>query len=1529
MSIFGSSRGSGSGGGSQQQSTGSVTDPVGSPVVGAPLLLTGTFSERAYVQLVRAGVNDGPRVPASVLGGVWQATVTPSSGGAYVAQLWSAQSGGRLLDTSAAFVAVVATSAPVLTDGQTVTLAEDTATTTVLRTIAFTGGTPTSWSITAGNTGAKFAISNAGVLSLAGALDYETLASYTLTIQGTNSGGSDTTTVAVTVTDVLDTVPVVTGSQTFSVSESAVVGTVVGTVAVTGGTTASFSIQSGNTGNAFAISNAGIITIAAALDFGTLPAYTLGIRATNAVGNSATVSVGVTVLVASPTDTVVQMTVEGTGAGADAVSWFAHAFVQGDIPQGTAILARRGDTDAELRTQVEVLQLWPDNTIKHALIAVELPSLADTTTLAINLVKNDVHSSPGSALDMAALLGARSASITITPTGGGTPQTVDLISLLGVSRWRQGPLVSESRVTQAINSSAIGGTTATARLVADLIIAKDGTFCVDFSVRNDASGVTGTGTLSYSISVAVDNQVLYSASNIVQTVSKVFSRRVFSKTGGGAAITRPYWRHDTGYLARTGAVMNYDQTSGVSASAITYYTNLRAGANWNVPLHERLLGKAMAQTGDHEYIGVNPEWNAAWLLSYHRVVQDMCNDMVEAAFGIPWHYWDYADGTRYCTPRSHPGVGSHDADPKLIPVNGDATWALDVDHHPCSMFVPWLLTGRRACMDGLMGEASGSLFNVSMYGRGNTYNETTGMGVMVQGGGIQMRGTGWALRTMYYAAAWVPLALQPYGGFYDTALRTNFRVIVSRIPAWQADEGEIYGIMHPNTNGGGLVQWPQWQWDYYFQPITLAAMAGYDDAEIVCDWLAHFGCGRLLHPNDWNPADNTQYSISIGTNNSFVGPPFFQTWAAMKAGLPPVATYGPDPPNFLGQNGNTYQISLIQSMAAYRNFRPQDANAARAWRWCANTTMPNCTEAAVTSNYKKFAGVPFNQTWHAGTAPTVDAAQAYDVLEATGVGTAACVVQTSGGFVASFAITGGNTNSDWTIDNAGVLTPANALNKAITAAYSLSITATNATGTSAPVVVTVNIVDSAPVAPTVTSGLAFTIAQNATQYTTLGTATTSAGTPTITWSITGGNTGGAWEIDSSSGVIRQALVSLDWVTTPSYSLTVQATNSAGSDSDTVSVTPLAAPVVTPGQTFDVIYSAANGSTAGTVATTGGIPTAFAITSGNTNSAFAISSGGVITKQATLTAGASFTLTIRASNTYGSDTNTVSITVADEPEIPYGVSDTTCLGIYALRKVVGNYAGSCIRVRRSSDDTEQDIGFTGGSLNASALTSFVGANQGFVTKWYDQSGNGNDMLHPTAGKQPHITNSGGTIYTLAGTNARYGVRFDNSRSGGLYCEAFDIGTSTTQYGVVFAAQSISHDDQRRMFSYSDGIDTHDASGIGNFHVSHLATRTAFTVYSGQAGANLAAESVQNGVMNVFKSRVNGADYYISKNNGTEVASNQGAPYPMTTAGAAKIGFFRTSNYISFDGYISEVVVFGAYTTDDLTAIAADIMTDQGV
>ena len=98
--------------------------------------------------------------------------------------------------------------------------------------------------------------------------------------------------------------------------------------------------------------------------------------------------------------------------------------------------------------------------------------------------------------------------------------------------------------------------------------------------------------------------------------------------------------------------------------------------------------------------------------------------------------------------------------------------------------------------------------------------------------------------------------------------------------------------------------------------------------------------------------------------------------------------------------------------------------------------------------------------------------------------------------------------------------------------------------------------------------------------------------------------------------------------------------------------------------------------------------------------------------------------------------------------------------YSVRKLRTAYTGNAIRVRRSSDNAESDIGFSGDNIDTATLTSFCSGTNGFVTTWYDQSGNGRNATQTTAGNQPQIVSSGSVILE----NGKPALQFDGSNDG---------------------------------------------------------------------------------------------------------------------------------------------------------------------
>jgi hypothetical protein len=115
--------------------------------------------------------------------------------------------------------------------------------------------------------------------------------------------------------------------------------------------------------------------------------------------------------------------------------------------------------------------------------------------------------------------------------------------------------------------------------------------------------------------------------------------------------------------------------------------------------------------------------------------------------------------------------------------------------------------------------------------------------------------------------------------------------------------------------------------------------------------------------------------------------------------------------------------------------------------------------------------------------------------------------------------------------------------------------------------------------------------------------------------------------------------------------------------------------------------------------------------------------------------------------------------------------------YSLRKLRTAYTGSAIRVRRSNDNTELNIGFDGDILDITSLLNFCGVSDGFITTWYDQSGNANNATQSTTANQCQIVGGGagpGSIVLDIDTN-----KITTSWTNDRYLLTSGI-TSNTQY-----------------------------------------------------------------------------------------------------------------------------------------------------
>ena len=253
--------------------------------------------------------------------------------------------------------------------------------------------------------------------------------------------------------------------------------------------------------------------------------------------------------------------------------------------------------------------------------------------------------------------------------------------------------------------------------------------------------------------------------------------------------------------------------------------------------------------------------------------------------------------------------------------------------------------------------------------------------------------------------------------------------------------------------------------------------------------------------------------------------------------------------------------------------------------------------------------------------------------------------------------------------------------------------------------------------------------------------------------------------------------------------------------------------------------------------------------------------------------------------------------------------------YSLRKLRSAYSGNAIRVRRSSDNTEQDFGFVANVLDTASLLTFVGGNNGYITTWYDQSGNGRNVTQSTATSQPMIIVLGTGLITRGGKPA---LSFRDPIA--------NLNNSLSNAATGFPVNNVSHfavsskrtngADLRTL--YSTGI-LAAADGFGLFYFTD---ETLY--YQARSGASVSGGGAYNNVNNT-NNLIFGVLQPVTDNHWFNGANNVATPNTRPnanssnpiTVGSNGIGFW------SHNGTISEVVFWNANQTTNRTGIESNV------
>jgi hypothetical protein len=263
--------------------------------------------------------------------------------------------------------------------------------------------------------------------------------------------------------------------------------------------------------------------------------------------------------------------------------------------------------------------------------------------------------------------------------------------------------------------------------------------------------------------------------------------------------------------------------------------------------------------------------------------------------------------------------------------------------------------------------------------------------------------------------------------------------------------------------------------------------------------------------------------------------------------------------------------------------------------------------------------------------------------------------------------------------------------------------------------------------------------------------------------------------------------------------------------------------------------------------------------------------------------------------------------------------------YSLRKLRTAYTGSAIRVRRSNDNTEQDIGFTSsGDLDTAALKTFTGGFTATVTTWYDQSGNARNATQTTAANQPRIVNAG----TVERRSGDISLVYDGTND---FLQAASTSGLTISPTSFYAVSSRGNDADNLRVVLSTGILT-DQRGYGIYYtinsppnatMNNIASQIR---YNGEFVFDLGnvTNTINTNTITTVITTTTSSNIWVNGANN----SNQTYNYSNTTTSSNIIIGSRlqeTTNVPGFhlNGTTSEIVIWGANQSSNRTGIENNI------
>ena len=238
-----------------------------------------------------------------------------------------------------------------------------------------------------------------------------------------------------------------------------------------------------------------------------------------------------------------------------------------------------------------------------------------------------------------------------------------------------------------------------------------------------------------------------------------------------------------------------------------------------------------------------------------------------------------------------------------------------------------------------------------------------------------------------------------------------------------------------------------------------------------------------------------------------------------------------------------------------------------------------------------------------------------------------------------------------------------------------------------------------------------------------------------------------------------------------------------------------------------------------------------------------------------------------------------------PTVPVDEVNGATLAV-GLRKLNSNYSGPALRLRRSSDNAEQDFGFDGNNLDVNAITTWLDGADGYCTTLYDQTNNGGNVTQAINDNQP--------VLVLSGINNKPVLHFNTTQF------MFNQVNYPAPFTAIYGARYTGGEPSQRILSAVNN----------NWLLGYWGTRMDMAYFDGWLTSDPTPENSCNTDFSIYAGKSSGTIASLYKN-GNLLESNNGG---LTGPNGIELNGINTSGeFTNCD--ITDVII---YPTDLSTA-----------